>query len=114
MEETETEEIEMTVVEAENLPEKFRPPSSSAQHTVELPGPLADLIQEATSGLTAAERGAFLQRLRKKKPEIFSEGPSGAGEPGGSQGSSKEKWRERLTRWLKEEANRFMAAAASL
>lgn len=104
----------MTVMRAKNLPETFRPPSSSTQATWPLPGPLADLVQEATAELTAAERGAFLDRLHQENPEIFSEKPVGSERPGGSRNLSKEEWREKLTRWLKEEANRFMAAAASL
>jgi hypothetical protein len=101
-------EIEMTVTRVENLPETFRPPSTSTETTGALPGPLADLIQEATSGLTAAERGAFLDRLREERPEIFSDGTDG------NPSFTREEWREKLSRWLKEEANRFMAAAASL
>lgn len=107
MEATKMEEIEMTVMKVENLPEKFRPPPSNARSTAKLPTPLADLIREATADLTGAERGAFLQRLRKERPEIFSEGSSGLS-------LSREEWREELASWLKEEANRFMAAAASL
>jgi len=108
----------MTMMRVENLPETFRSPSTSTstEATAKLPGPLADLIQEPTSRLTDAERGAFLGRLRRERPEIFSEGPVGSEEPSGSEGLSKgdlskEEWREKLTRWLKEEANRFMAAS---
>lgn len=103
----------MTVTRVENLPKTFRPPSTSNETTGALPGPLADLIQEGTSGLTAAERGAFLDRLHQENPEVFSEG-SGGNQGLTKENLSKEKWREKLTRWLKEEANRFMAAAASL
>jgi hypothetical protein len=111
--------IEMTVMRVENLPETFRPPSSSTEATGALPGPLADLIQEATSGLTAAERRAFLDRRHAENPEVFYEEPDDSGDPGDSRGLSKEEWskeewRGKLTRWLKEEANRFMAAAAVL
>jgi hypothetical protein len=102
------EEIEMTVTRVENLPETFRPPSSSTEAIGALPGPLADLIREATSGLTAAERGAFLDRLHRENPEVFSDGTDG------NLSFTREEWREKLTRWLKQEANRFMAAAASL
>jgi hypothetical protein len=106
-------EIEMTVMEVESLPEKFRPPPTSSDSTAKLPGPLADLIQEATSGLTAAERGAFLDRLRDENPEVFSEGLGGNRSPS-KESLSEEEWRKKLTHWLKQEANRFMAAAAGL
>jgi len=99
-------EIEMTVVEASSLPEKFRPAENTTEETLRLPPPLADLIEEATSGLTDAERGAFLSRLREDEAEVLA---SANGEE-----ASREEWRERLIARLKEEANRFMAAAASL
>ncbi|MCS4159439.1 hypothetical protein [Salinibacter ruber] len=48
-------EIEMKVVRVQDLTEKFRPsPSSRAPMTEDVPGPLAELIREATSGLTRA------------------------------------------------------------
>jgi hypothetical protein len=102
------EEIEMTVTDVENLPEEFRPPTTGSGSTANLPRPLADLIREATSGLTAAERGAFLDRLHRERPKIFSD------EADGNPGFTKEEWRGTLTRWLKEEANRFMSAAVGL
>lgn len=96
----------MTVVEVSRLPEKFQPPGREAETDLRVPAPLAELIREATEGLTGAERGALLSRLRDEKPEsLFVEGRADA---------TREEWRERLVRWLKEEANRFMAAAASL
>lgn len=118
MEATKTEksaagEIEMEVVEVQDLPEKFRPPSSSAPTTADVPALLTDLFREATSGLTGPERGAFLRRLEKEHPEIFS-GQAGEGSQKLPKGLTEEEWREALIRLLKEEANRFMAAAASL
>jgi hypothetical protein len=112
-------EIEMTVTRVEKLSETFRPPLSSTEATGALPDPLADLIQEATSGLTAAKRRAFLDRLHAENPGVFYEEPDDSGDPGDNRGLSKEEWskeewRGKLTRWLKEEANRFMAAAAGL
>ncbi|MCS3645412.1 hypothetical protein [Salinibacter ruber] len=121
-------EIEMEVVEVQDLPEKFRPsPSGRAPATEDVPGPIAELIQEATSGLTGPEREVFLRRLREEHPGLFS-GKSGEERhqpPGGpteelseeefsEEQFPEEKWREELTRLLKEEANRFMAAAAGL
>ncbi len=121
-------EIEMEVTEVQDLPEKFRPsPSGGAPAPEDVPGPLAELIQEATSGLTGPEREVFLRRLREEHPELFS-GKSGEERhqpPGGpteelseeefsEEQFSEEEWREELTRLLKEEANRFMAAAAGL
>jgi hypothetical protein len=118
MEKTTAGEIEMEVVEVQDLPEKFRPSSSGrAPATEDVPGPLAELIREATSGLTGPEREVFLRRLRKEHPGLFS-GKSGEerhqppGEP--AEELSEEEWREELTRLLKEQANRFMAAAAGL
>lgn len=102
------EEIEMTVVEVGDLPERFRPPSRqqpSANSAASVPAPLAELIEEATGGLTAAERGALLSRLQEEKPDLFA---------GEMEAASREEWRERLVTWLKEKANRFMAAAAIL
>ncbi len=121
-------ETEIEVVRVQDLPKKFRPsPSSMAPATGDVPGPIAELIQEATSGLTGPEREVFLRRLREEHPELFS-GKSGedsqqlSKQPTGEfsekefseEQFSKEEWREELTRLLKEEANRFMAAAAGL
>lgn len=124
MDETETtgeaktaKEIEMTVMEVGNLPEKFRPSPASVQPTAELPDPLANLIKAATSDLTSPEREVFLRRLKEEHPGLFS------GETGGkSQGLegelpenfSEQEWGEALARVLKKEANRFMAAAVDL
>jgi hypothetical protein len=111
-------EIEMSVVKVGSLPEKFRPsPSGRAPATEDVPRPLTGLIREATSGLTGPEREVFLRRLREEHPGLFS-GKSGeerhqlSGES--TEEFSEEEWREELTRLLKEEANRFMAAAAGL
>ncbi|MCS4119188.1 hypothetical protein [Salinibacter ruber] len=111
-------ETEIEVVRVQDLPEKFRPsPSSRAPAPEDVPGPLAELIREATSGLTGLEREVFLRRLREEHPGLFS-GKSGeerhqlSGES--TEEFSEEDWREELTRLLKEEANRFMAAAAGL
>ncbi|MCS3658120.1 hypothetical protein GGQ11_002921 [Salinibacter ruber] len=127
-ESTGEDEIEMAVVKVGSLPEKFRPsPSGRAPATGDVPRPLAELIWEATSGLSGPEREVFLRRLRKEHPGLFS-GKSGedsqqlSKEPTGEfsekefseEQFSKEEWREELTRLLKEEANRFMAAAAGL
>ncbi|MCS4184681.1 hypothetical protein [Salinibacter ruber] len=127
-EKTETEdtaagEIEIEVTEVQDLPEKFRPsPSGRALATEDVPGPIAELIQEATSGLTGPEREVFLRRLREEHPGLFVEENSEdsqqlSGEPAeefSEEQFSEEEWREKLTRLLKEEANRFMAAAAGL
>ncbi|MCS3754974.1 hypothetical protein GGP79_002955 [Salinibacter ruber] len=67
-------EIEMEVTEVQDLPEKFRPsPSGRAPATEDVPGPIAELIREATSGLTGPEREVFLRRLREKRPWLFVE-----------------------------------------
>ncbi|MCS3648352.1 hypothetical protein [Salinibacter ruber] len=103
----------MEVMEVQDLPEKFRPsPPGGAPALEDVPGPLAELIREATSGLTGPEREVFLRRLREEHPGLFS-GKSGEERHQPPGGSTKE-WREELTRLLKEEANRFMAAAAGL
>ncbi|MCS3675558.1 hypothetical protein GGP66_003005 [Salinibacter ruber] len=127
-EKTEAGKIEMEVVQVHSLPEKFRPsPSGKAPATEDVPEHLAELIREATSGLSGPEREVFLRRLREEHPELFS-GKSGedsqqlSKQPTGEfsekefseEQFSKEEWREELTRLLKEEANRFMAAAAGL
>ena len=121
-------EIEMKVVGVQDLPEKFRPsPSGRAPAPGDVPGPLAELIREATSGLTGPEREVFLRRLREEHPGLFS-GKNGedsqqlseehtgkfSKEEFSREKFSEEEWREELTRLLKEEANRFMAAAAGL
>ncbi len=111
-------EIEMEVTEVQDLPEKFRPsPSGKAPALEDASGPIGELIREATSGLTGPEREVFLRRLREEHPELFS-GKSGEErhQPSGgpTEELSEEEWREELTRLLKEEANRFMAAAAGL
>ena len=108
----------MEVVEVQDLPEKFRPsPSGRAPATEDVPSPIAELIWEATSGLTGPEREVFLRRLREEHPGLFSGETGGDGqEPpeGLPEEFSEEEWQEELTRLLKEEANRFMAAAAGL
>ena len=104
-EKTEAVKIEMEVVQVHSLPEKFRPsPSSRAPATEDVPGPLAELIREATSGLTGPEREVFLRRLREEHPGLFS----------GETGGDGQEPPEELTRLLKEEANRLVAAAAGL
>ncbi len=71
-EKTETEdtakgETEIEVTEVLDLPEKFRPSSSGrTPATGDVLGPLAELIREATSGLTGPEREVFLRRLREE------------------------------------------------
>ncbi|WP_251930357.1 hypothetical protein, partial [Salinibacter ruber] len=83
---------------------------------------LAELIREATSGLTGPEREVFLRRLREEHPGLFpgetggdgQEPPEGLPEEFSEEQFSEEEWREELTRLLKEEANRFMATAAGL
>ncbi len=80
-EKTEAVKIEMEVVQVHSLPEKFRPsPSSRAPATEDVPGPLAELIREATSGLTGPEREVFLRRLREKHPGLFSGETGGDGQ----------------------------------
>ncbi len=121
-------EAEMEVTEVQDLPEKFRPSSSGKAPALEdASGPIGELIQEATSGLTGPEREVFLRRLREEHPGLFS-GKSGEERHQLSGGPTEElseeefseeqfpeeEWREKLTRLLKEEANRFMAAAAGL
>jgi hypothetical protein len=117
-EKTEAVKIEMEVVQVHSLPEKFRPsPSSRAPATEDVPGPLAELIRETTSGLTGPEREVFLRRLREEHPGLFSGETGGDGQEPPErlpEEFSEEEWREELTRLLKEEANRFMAAAAGL
>ncbi len=117
-EKTKAGETEMEVVEVQDLPEKFRPsPSGRAPAPEDVPRPLTGLIREATSGLTSPEREVFLRRLKEEHPGLFS-GKSGEErhQPSGgpTEELSEEEWREELTRLLKEEANRFMAAAAGL
>ncbi|MCS3956733.1 hypothetical protein GGP81_003281 [Salinibacter ruber] len=116
-------EIEMEVTEVQDLPEKFRPsPSGRALATEDVPGPIGELIQEATSGLTGPEREVFLRRLKEEHPGLFSgksgeerhQPPGGPTEEFSEEQFSEEEWLEELTRLLKEEANRFMAAAAGL
>ncbi len=128
VEDTAAGETEMEVMEVQDLPEKFRPsPSGRAPATEDVPGPLAELIREATSGLTGPEREVFLRRLREEHPGLFS-GKSGEErhQPPGrpteelseeelsEEQFPEEEWREELTRLLKEEANRPVAAAAGL
>ena len=121
-------EIEMSVVKVGSLPEKFRSsPPGGAPATEDVPGPIAELIRVATSGLTSPEREVFLRRLKEEHPGLFSResGEDSQQLPGGSteelseeelseEQFSEEEWREELTRLLKEESNRFMAAAAGL
>ncbi|WP_180984969.1 hypothetical protein, partial [Salinibacter ruber] len=89
--------------------------------------PPAELIREATSGLTGPEREVFLRRLREEHPGLFSREsgeerhqlPGGPAEELSEEELSEEQffeeeWREELTRLLKEEANRLVAAAAGL
>lgn len=103
----------MKVTEVCSLPEKFRPSFGGAPSTEDVPAPIAELIRKGTSGLTGPERRAFLLRLKKKHPGLFSE-RTGEEKRQFSEDLAEEKWRETLVRLLKEEANRFMAAAASL
>ncbi|WP_251922951.1 hypothetical protein [Salinibacter ruber] len=72
IEKTAAGEIEMEVMEVQDLPGKFRPsPSGRAPATGDVPGPLAELIREATSGLTGAEREVFLLRLRESSRALL-------------------------------------------
>lgn len=113
MGEAEIEATEMEVVGVGSLPEKLRPPSSGTPTTEDVAAPVAGLIREATSDLTGLERGVFLLRFKGKHPELFSNGTV-EGSRVLPEDFSEEKWREVLARLLEEEANRFMAAAASL
>ncbi|MCS3648293.1 hypothetical protein [Salinibacter ruber] len=66
-------EIEMSVVKVGGLPEKFRSSSpGGAPATEDVPGPIAELIRVATSGLTSPEREVFLRRLKEEHPGLFS------------------------------------------
>lgn len=103
----------MEVWAVQNLPDKFRPPPGVAPTTEDVPAPVAELIREATSGLTGLEQEVFLRRLRERHPGLFS-GETGKENQQLPEGLTEGEWREELTRLLKEEANRFMAAAASL
>lgn len=113
----------MEVTEVQDLPEKFRPsPSGKAPALEDASGPIGELIQEATSGLTGPEREVFLGRLKEEHPGLFSgetgddgqEPPEGLSEEFSEEQFSEEEWQEELTRLLKEEANRLVAAAAGL
>ena len=72
-------EIEMEVVRVQDLPEKFRPPSSRKPTTADpvtnavadLPGPIVDLIREATSELTDSEQGPLSTVSRGKRQSFF-------------------------------------------
>lgn len=64
----------MTVMRAENLPEMFRPPSSSTQPTWPLPGPLAELVQEATADPTRpASASNCSSAVAKSQTLLFSD-----------------------------------------
>lgn len=108
----------MEVVKLGSLSEKFQPQSSGAPTVEEMPRPIADLAREATAGLTDPERGAFLRRLREEHPELLSGKATGEKTSEEDQDLPKDfsegRWREMLISLLKEEAGRFMAAAASL
>jgi hypothetical protein len=104
--------FKMTVVDADDLPAVFQPPGRDAPPSPEqalrelradLPTPLAVLLEEGTDGLTPREEQAFLERLQSDPNRSLREASR-----------SRAEWRALLTDWLKEEANRFMAAAAQL
>jgi hypothetical protein len=65
----------------------------------------ADLIREATSGLTGPEREVFLHRLKEEHSELFS-GENGEDGRQLPEGPTEE--------FSKEETSRLMVAAASL
>ena len=131
--------FDVRVVKTHNLPERFRPSSNTASRrrsapqrhparsqsfgspqssslersaedrlkdvreglSQDLPEPLRNLLEEATGELTRKERDAFLSRIATDPEQTHQD----------SSRSEKE-WRPVLVRWLKEQANRFMAAAA--
>lgn len=65
------------------------------------PDSLQDLLEEATEELTEKEREAFLSRVTDSQGHSLQDSSL-----------ADEEWRAVLVRWLKEQANRFMAAAA--
>jgi len=117
----------MRVVEIRDLPERFRPsshqfsrrrsrssPSTDLERNEEdrptsagevlgrsLPTSLQDLLEEATGELTEKEQEAFLSRIADNREHSLQDSSL-----------TREEWRSVLVRLLKEQANRFMAAAA--
>jgi len=123
--------FDLKVVQTCDLPDRFRPPSrqSSGRRSNrssrprpkrntkgqpsaangdrvealirEFPRPLRNLLKEATRELTEKEREAFLFRVASSQKSSLQDSSF-----------AEEEWRAVLVRWLKEQANRFMAAAA--
>lgn len=123
--------FDLRVVQTRDLPDRFCPPSrqSSGKRSKssswpdpkknaedrpssadgdrvgaligEFPPPLRNLLKEATGELTKKEREAFLFRVASTQKSSLQDSSF-----------AKEEWRAVLVRWLKEQANRFMAAAA--
>jgi hypothetical protein len=108
----ESDAFEMTVVDARDLPAAFQPPGRDGAPSpkqalrelrADLPAPLAVLLENGVDGLTPREERAFLERLQSDPHRGLHD-----------TSRSRAEWRALLTDWLKEEANRFMAAAAQL
>jgi hypothetical protein len=101
--------IEVNVVKKENLPAKFQAYYGSVPSVENIPKQVLSLIGKATEDFDRQEKELFLRRLKEEHPELFSGKRSDdAGE------RPEEEWRKELIRILKEEANRFMAAAAGM
>ena len=134
----ETMSFDLRVVKTRDLPERFRPSSNTAPQrrstpqrhparsrpfgapqpsspersaedrpravrgglSQDLPAPLRNLLEETTGELTRKERDAFLSRIASDPEQTLQDSSRGEKE-----------WRPVLVRWLKEQANRFMAAA---
>ena len=94
--------LDARIVKTSELPEHFQPPAEDTQSTAKLPSPLLDLLETATQDLSREERYAFLTRIQSEREIELRE-----------DSRPKEEWREILIDWLKEEANRFMAAAVA-
>jgi hypothetical protein len=95
--------LDAQIVKTSELPEHFQPPAEDSMPTAELPSPLLNLLEAATQDLTREERYAFLTRIQSEREKELRE-----------DSRPKEGWRELVIEWLKEEANRFMAAAVAV
>lgn len=104
--------FEMTVVDVRDLPPVFQPSEQEGAPSpgralrelrADLPAPLSLLLEDGVDGLTPREEQAFLERLQSDPNRGLHDASR-----------SREEWRALLTDWLKEEANRYMAAAAQL
>jgi hypothetical protein len=119
--------FDLKVVKVWDLPDRFRPYSSRGSRelngrrqsadlggrkspqassgkqgfTQDLPDSFRRLLEKATEELTEKEREAFLSRIVGDRERSISDSSL-----------SHEEYQSLLVRWLKEQANRFMAAAA--